>query len=107
MQVSSSLDSPSPQERRGVALGPSAAQQGGDDERRRQALRAAAGRGVRGLLLSTEGKGGERGKGSSHHGPQPRPVPLRSGRSEVIRPDWHCLKEVNWRLLQVGAKHCL
>lgn len=89
-----------PQERQGVAVGPAAAQQGGDDERRRPALPAAAGRGVPGLLLGAAGQGGGAGEGQPHHGPQPRPVPLRPGRSEVV------CEGVNRRLLQAEDKHC-
>lgn len=82
-----------------MAVGPAAPQQGGDDERRRPALPAAAGRGVPGLLLGAAGQGGGAGEGQPHHGPQPRPVPLRPGRSEVVR------EGVNRRLLQAEAKH--
>lgn len=90
-----------------MAVGPSAAQQGGDDERRRQAIPAAPGRGVQGLLLDAAGKGGEGGKGQPHNGPQPRPLSLRSRRSEVVHFDWPRLKEVNQRLLQAEATHLL
>lgn len=91
VDFNTSLQNFSSQERWGVAIWPSAAQQGGDDERGREAVPPPAWRGGEGFLPNAageSGEGGERrgGETQSDHWSQSWPLPLRIGRLEVTIP---------------------